>query len=131
MARRFGFNKLVRDKIPDLMRKKNINVFEYAMEKEGYIQELKRKLLEEAEEVISASSKADITEELADVLEVIFALANVYDITHDQIEHARCVKKESRGGFEEQIYVTHVEMSDDNRDVEYYRAQSDKYPEII
>ena len=128
---RFKFDKLVRDKIPNIIRQKDISVFEYVMEQEEYIQELKQKLLEEAEEVISASSKTDITEELADVLEVIYALANAYDIIPDEIERARLKKKDTNGGFKDKIYMTSIEMNADNKDIEYYRVQSDKYQEIL
>ena len=34
---RFIFNKLIRDKLPDIMRKRNIDVFDYVMEQEEYI----------------------------------------------------------------------------------------------
>ena len=91
---RFKFEKLIRDKIPDIMCQKNVNSFDYIMDQEEYIKELKLKLKEEAEEVIAANSKVDLIEELADILEVVYSLANAMDITLDQIEEARILKNE-------------------------------------
>ena len=127
---RFKFEKLIRNKIPNIIRAKNIDVFSYIMEQTEYIQELKQKLLEEAEEVIAAISKDDITEEIADVFEVAYALADVYGIKYDQIERIRLAKKESRGGFDDKIYTTYIEMNKNNKESEYYLARPEKYPEI-
>lgn len=127
---RFKFEKLVRDKIPDIMRKKNVNIFDYIMDQEEYMSELKRKLLEEVEEVMDANSKVDLTEELADVLEVVHSLASAMDITLDQIEEARILKKEKNGGFANKIYSKYVEIDSDHKDVEYYVMRPDKYPAI-
>ena len=128
---RFSFAKLIRDKLPDIMRAKNINVLDYVMEQAEYVQELKQKLLEEAEEVVAAHSETDITEELADVFEVAYALANAYGVSPERIEHARLHKKEVRGGFEGRVYTTYVEMDADNEEKEYYLARPKKYPEMV
>ena len=63
---------------------------------------LKDKLVEEAEEVRQAD---DIVEELADVLEVVDALIEVYGLDHGEIEHARADKKAERGGFSRGEYL--------------------------
>ena len=128
---RFIFNKLIRDKLPDIMRKRNIDVFDYVMEQEEYIQELKRKLLEEAQEVIDAKSESDIAEEIADVFEVAYALADAYGINYDQIEQARLHKKELRGGFDGKVYSTYIEMDMHNKESAYYLARPEKYPEMV
>jgi len=127
---RFKFEKLIRDKIPDIMRQKNVNSFDYIMDQEEYIKELKLKLKEEAEEVIAANSKVDLIEELADILEVVYSLANAMDITLDQIEEARILKNEKNGGFASKIYSKYIEIDSDHKDVEYYTARPDKYPAI-
>ena len=127
---RFSFAKLIRDKLPDIMRAKNINVLDYVMEQEEYVQELKQKLLEEAEEVVAATSESDITEELADIFEVAYALANAYGVSQEEIEKVRLQKRELRGGFKGRIYTTYVEMDEDNEEKEYYLERPEKYPEM-
>lgn len=129
--RQFKFDKLVRDKVPDRMDKKNIHISYYAMNHEEYIVELKRKLLEEAEEVVDANSKADLIEELADVLEVVYALSAACDISLAQIEDMRNVKKENRGGFDKKIYSKYIEIDSDHKDIEYYLSSPNKYQEIL
>ena len=129
--RQFKFDKLVRDKVPDRMHQKNIHISYYAMDHEEYIGELKRKLLEEAEEVIDANSKVDLIEELADVLEIVYALSEACDISFAQIEDMRNVKKEKRGGFEKKIYSKYIEIDSDHKDIEYYLLSPNKYPEIL
>ena len=131
MTRSFRFNKLVRDKIPDIIGKKSINLFDRILEPQEYIKELKVKLLEEAQEVASATSAADIIQELADVIEVVHALASAYGIKYDQIENQRIEKKEANGGFEKRIYGSYVEMDANNKNIEYYIKRSEKYPEIL
>jgi len=128
--RQFKFDKLVRDKVPDRMHKKNIHISYYAMDHDEYIRELKRKLLEEAEEVVEANSKDDLIEELADVLEVVYALSVACEISLDQIEDIRNIKKENRGGFEKKIYSKYIEIDSDHKDIEYYLASPNKYQEI-
>ena len=49
---RFKVDKLIRDKLPQIMRASGIQVFERVMEKDEYLKRLKDKLLEEAKEVI-------------------------------------------------------------------------------
>lgn len=127
---RFTFEKLVRDKIPEIISAKNIDVFSYIMEQEEYIQSLKQKLLEEAEEVIAATSTQLLQKELADVLEVIYTLADAHKINITEIERIRLHKKESRGGFGNKRYITYIEMDQNNKDKEYYLKHPGKYHQI-
>ena len=64
----FKIGKLIRDKLTALLQAKNIGVYTRIIEEAEYIERLKEKLLEEAQEVMSATSKADLQEELADLL---------------------------------------------------------------
>jgi len=73
--KRFKVDKLIRDKLPDLMRSKGITVHERTMENQEFISRLKEKLIEESREVEQAETRAELTEELADVLEVVRTLA--------------------------------------------------------
>ena len=70
-------NKLVRDRIPDLLRKKGIKYETCTLSTEEYRQALRQKLMEEAQEVAEAS-EVNLVEEIADLFEVIDALIEVY-----------------------------------------------------
>ena len=98
-------NKLVRDKIPQILKEKNINCFTYKLNKKKYIKTLKTKLQEEVDEFLEASNKKHQQEELADIIEVIHALANSIEISLNEIEITRQEKFEKRGGFEKKIFL--------------------------
>lgn len=98
------FNKLVRDKIPEIIEKNNEVAVTRILDNEEYLKELKTKLLEEYNEVISAD-KENILEELADMLEIIDALAQTENKTLEDIIKIKEIKKEKRGGFNKRILL--------------------------
>lgn len=95
------FKKVVRDKIPDSIAAKGELVTQIKIMGEELVEALKTKLIEEALEVVDAKSTSETIEELADVLEVIHALAHHLKISMKQIEDARKTKRQDRGGFNE------------------------------
>lgn len=100
------FNKLVRDKIPGQIAARGENVAVFKLDGEALISALRRKLVEEALEVVDAQTTAEIIEELADVREVMHALASKLGITEDAIQKARNEKKKKRGAFEDAFMLT-------------------------
>ena len=94
-------NKLVRDKIPEIIRKNGeVPVTHMASDSE-YFQKLKEKLKEEADEFM----KDSMEEELADVLEVVYAICDYKKIDKNKLELLRKKKAEERGGFKERIIL--------------------------
>jgi len=75
---------------------------------ESYISELKRKLHEEVEEYIQAADDAEAVEELADILELVHALAQIHKILPEDVEKVRTKKAEERGGFKDRIFLIEV-----------------------
>jgi predicted house-cleaning noncanonical NTP pyrophosphatase (MazG superfamily) len=94
-----SYNKLVRDKIPDILDKKGVAYEQRVASPEEYKAELITKLGEDVQEFAEAG---DI-EELADVLEVIEALKQLAE--YADVEQIRQKKKEERGGFDERIIL--------------------------
>lgn len=102
------YNKLVRDKIPEIIKASGAKAeLEILTEKE-YIQKLKEKLYEELEEVEEATAN-EIGEEIADVFEVLYAYAEVYGIDNKKLEDIRLKKLEKRGGFKERLLLRSVD----------------------
>ncbi len=99
------FNKLVRDKIPEMLDKNGGETETEILDNEKYIGCLFNKLKEECEEVITADSKENLAEELADLLEVMNAVAKTNNIDFTEIENIRTAKKEKRGGFDRKIFL--------------------------
>ncbi|MBP1995821.1 nucleoside triphosphate pyrophosphohydrolase [Paenibacillus eucommiae] len=103
------YNKLVRDKIPQIIEA-NGKVFRTrVLSTEEYRSELQTKLREEAEEYFEAKNGLEALEEMADMLEVIRALAGVHGATWEQLEAIRVQKAEARGGFEDRVYLIDVD----------------------
>lgn len=126
--KRFKVGKLIRDYLPDIMRDKGILVHERVMEQGEFIAKLKDKLQEEAGEVQHAQDENELIEELADTLEVIYALSKATGITLEQIEKTRLTKQKAKGGFDKKLYNPYVEIEESNTSIEYYLKKADHYP---
>jgi len=126
----FKTEKLIRDKIPAFLKSRGIQVHAKAIEGLEFISKLKEKLVEEAREVLETSDTHDLCEELADVLEVMYALSSASGLTMQQIEKRRLEKKELKGGFENKIYNSSVLIDENNPDIHYYLNKPKQYPEI-
>jgi len=100
-----SYGKLVRDKIIDIIKANGEIPKYHKLSDEEFLNELHKKLLEEANEFI----EADDPEELADLLEVVYAIAKHKNIDMKQVEDIRLKKREKRGGFENKIYLEGVE----------------------
>jgi len=98
------YNKLIRDKIPQIIKEKGKTPIIHKASEEEYWQKLKEKLKEEAEEFYKDSNK----EELADILEVINAICEFKNISKDNLENLRKNKAEQRGSFKEKIILDEV-----------------------
>lgn len=101
------YNKLVRDKIPAVISKSGSDYETEVLDEKEYIIKLNEKLNEELEELYNATPEETIGE-IADILEVLYALAETKGITVEEIEKVRLQKKEERGGFKERILLKHV-----------------------
>ncbi len=106
---KYIYNKLVRDRIPE-----NINSMEgrkcnfKILKDDEYLKELDKKLFEEAHEFIEEHS----IEELADLMEVIFAIMKDRNISIEDIENARKIKNNKKGSFNDKIYLIDVEQEE-------------------
>lgn len=98
------YNKLVRDKIPEIIRRKGAIPITHIASDEEYQQKLKAKLQEEVNEFLEDNNE----EELADILEVIYALCDLYKFDKDKLEQLRLNKAEKRGGFKNKIILDKI-----------------------
>jgi predicted house-cleaning noncanonical NTP pyrophosphatase (MazG superfamily) len=94
-----SYNKLVRDKIPEILDEKGVSYEKRIASAEEYKAELIKKLGEEVKEF----SEAGDPEELADIVEVIEALKKLLE--YSNVEAIRQKKQEERGGFDEKIIL--------------------------
>ena len=126
--RKYTFNKLIRSKLPDRMAKEGVVVNSQKLEIEEYVAQLKQKIIEEANEVSEAKSREELITELADVLEVIYAIAESTEISQVEIEQARIEKREINGYFKPENYVHYIQVAHDNHKViEYLENKNRPY----
>ena len=99
------FNKLVRDKIPEKIERNGEEAVTAQLDKNILSRLLKRKLVEEALEVLDSESEEDLVVELADVLEVLYGILGQHQIDFQTILHQKEKKREKAGGFEKGFYL--------------------------
>ena len=99
------YNKLVRDRIPEIIECSGKKAAIRAAGEAEYKQLLRQKLLEEVNEYMENGS----SEELADILEVITALAGTHSLSFADLVRMAEEKRKERGGFEERIVLISVE----------------------
>ena len=98
------YNKLVRDKIPDVIAASGKQAVWSTANDEVYYQKLKEKLVEELDEFL----KSDSVEELADLVEVVEAILASKHITLSQFNALRAEKNQHRGAFTKKILLKSV-----------------------
>ena len=98
------YNKLVRDKIPEIIEADGKACKTRILSDDEYIEALETKLNEEVAEYQSDKS----LEEMADVLEVLQAICVARGYSLEELEAVRAKKCEDRGGFAEKIYLEYV-----------------------
>ena len=95
------YNKLIRDKIPEVIEKKGGTYKVHTAEDSEYWEKLKEKLGEEVEEFLESEDK----DEIADILEVVYAILEHKDISREEIERIRVEKAEKRGAFKKKLIL--------------------------
>jgi predicted house-cleaning noncanonical NTP pyrophosphatase (MazG superfamily) len=103
-----SYNKLVRDKIPQIIESKGKEFSTKVLNDEDYIKYLIEKAYEELDEYCVAVTDVEAVEELADLLEVIGALAKQHGSTIEAVEDVRKNKAEKRGEFQEKVFLIEV-----------------------
>ncbi|KAA0566618.1 nucleoside triphosphate pyrophosphohydrolase [Bacillus sp. CH30_1T] len=102
------YNKLVRDKIPQIIESKGKEYSTKVLNDEDYIKYLKEKAYEELDEYCAAETDGEAVEELVDLLEVVRALAKQHGSTFEELESVRKDKAVKRGGFHEKVFLIEV-----------------------
>ncbi|MEK7549121.1 MAG: nucleoside triphosphate pyrophosphohydrolase [Patescibacteria group bacterium] len=103
------YNKLVRDKIPEIIEKDGKILKIRILNDEEYKKELKNKLIEEANEAILAENNADLSKEIGDILEVVESIEKAFNLNKEEIIKLKKERKQNRGGFEKKIFLEEIE----------------------
>lgn len=98
------YNKLVRDRIPEIIEASGKACTYETLPDEQYIELLNKKLLEEVNEYLESGT----IEELADIGEVMHAILETMGVPLEQFQQVRLEKLFSRGGFSKKILLKEV-----------------------
>lgn len=98
------YNKLVRDRIPDIILKDHCLPTTRVLDDQEYVKELNKKLMEEVNEYL----KEENIEEMVDILEVIRAILDVKGTSYEEIEEKRVKKAKKRGAFKDKVFLEKV-----------------------
>ena len=95
------FNKAIRDKIPEIIQKDGHTCNVQSLSDEKFIIEIEKKLSEEVTEYQNDKNP----EELADILELIYRIAQLKGISKQELEQIRIKKLQDRGGFDKNLFL--------------------------
>jgi predicted house-cleaning noncanonical NTP pyrophosphatase (MazG superfamily) len=107
---RVAYHKLVRDRIPAIIAADGSQPVTRVLEDAGYQAALRAKLLEEAREA-HAAPDGQLASELADVLEVLKALAAAHGMSWQDIVSEASRKRAERGGFDNRTFLEYVDQA--------------------
>ena len=104
------FQKLVRDNIPAIIEKNGETCMTRTLSGKEYEDALAEKLQEEVTELLNAytakqRSVLDCAEEMADVMEVLYAMGKTCAVSKQEIEHVRSQKASEKGTFSKKIFL--------------------------
>jgi len=102
------FNKLIRDKVPDIINKSGKSCELQALNDEEYTRYLDIKLNEEVYEYFESKNPED----LIDVVEVIYAIAKNRGISLEEFETIRNTKLQTDGGFDKRLMLMGISSKD-------------------
>lgn len=105
------YNKLVRDRIPEIIKNSGSTPITHIADDEEYWEKLKEKFKEEVNEFLKSPTK----EELADVLEIIYAICDFKNISRQELEIIRKKKAKKRGSFRKKIILDETANSLDRQ----------------
>lgn len=95
------YNKLVRDKIPEILKQKGLNPLTHTANEIEYWVKLKDKLKEEVNEFLINGNE----EELVDILEVVDFICKFKNINKENLEKLKKKKAKERGSFNNKIIL--------------------------
>jgi len=103
------YNKLIRDKILEIIKADGEKPFWRILNKKEYLEEIKKKIMEEAGELIKAKNKEEILNEIVDIQELIDVLASQLKFKKSKIKKQQKIKNKKRGGFKKRLFLIKIE----------------------
>jgi len=99
------YNKLIRDRIPEIIKEAGWKPTVKTLNKKEFLSALKKKAIEEANELDRAKNKKDIINEMSDIQELLDVLAEEIKATRTEIKKFQNTKRKKRGGFKKRLFL--------------------------
>jgi predicted house-cleaning noncanonical NTP pyrophosphatase (MazG superfamily) len=99
------YNKLIRDRIPEIIKEAGWKPRVRKLKKAEFLNALKKKVLEEAKELIRAKDKEGIINEIVDIQELIDALTSEIGLSKAKVKNLQVAKRKKRGGFKKHLFL--------------------------
>lgn len=103
-TRKYYHKKLVRDKIPEIIESKDELYEAKKLKNKEYRKQLRKKLVEEAMELVSAPKK-ELLKELSDVLQLVKSITEFEKVSLKKVESLRKKREKERGAFKKRIFL--------------------------
>lgn len=128
----FTLNKLVRDKIWAMNEALGFSMRgRRGVAGVELLRELRRKLLEESQELDLDGDPHALASELADIQQVIDDICRTAGVSPEEVDRARQKKLKHKGGFAGGDLIETLTIPDEVSEwVRYYREEPERYPEI-
>lgn len=127
---KFYQNKLWRDKLIKIREAKGAIVHTIPLTEGEYSEEVKIKLLEEANELYGAETHHEIVDQILDVLEAIDCILALHNIPKNEILAMQEKKREEFGSYTQHILIDYVEYPAGSEEEKHCLENPDRYPEI-
>ena len=102
------YRKLVRDRIPEIIKENGGVPQTRILTKKEFKEELLKKLVEEAKEASKSKEKDGLISELADIQEVLLSVYEIYSINCSDVTKTARKKRKERGAFNKRVYLEGV-----------------------
>ena len=100
------YNKLCRDKVPDIITGKGFECDVREVDHDEYKREIVRKVFEEASGVSNHSGRSGLLKELADLVITIDAVKKEFGVSDEDLAEAVETSIEEKGGYEDHLYLS-------------------------
>ena len=106
------YDKLIRDRIPEIIKEAGWLPAVKILKKSEFLNAIKKKVFEEAGELIQSKDKKGIVDEIVDIQELLDVLAAEIKLTKSELKKLQADKRKKRGGFKKRLFLIKEEKVD-------------------
>lgn len=105
MKKVIKYNKLIRDRIPEIVKEAGWSPMVRILRKSEFLGAVKKKVFEEAGELAQSKDRKGIIDEIVDIQELLDVLSLEIGITKLEVKKLQGIKRKKRGGFKKKLFL--------------------------